>query len=115
MHRRLAISLLAALAMVAIMRPAPAAATDKIWTGYVVHVSVDNIKVINSEGTQTLSFLVLPKFKSVFSADGKTTYQMAQIKRNMLVKVYFDQNLLGQRHADKIYVLTAMGDVKHSG
>src|SRR5207253_615800 len=103
MHRRIAIGLLASLALAAIIRPAPAAAVDKIWVGYVVHVSMNNIKVVNSEETQTLSFLILPKFKNVFSADGKTTYQMAQIKRNMLVKVYYDQNLLGQRHADKIY------------
>lgn len=115
MHRRIAIGLLASLALTVAIRPVPAAAVDKIWVGYVVHVSVDNIKVVNSEETQTLSFLILPKFKSVFSADGKTTYQMAQIKRNMLVKVYYDQNLLGQRHADKIYVLTAIGEVKHSG
>jgi len=115
MYRRIAIGLLASLALAVIIRPAPAAAVDKIWVGYVVHVSMNNIKVINYEGTQTSSFLILPKFKQIFSADGKTTYQMAQIKRNMLVKVYYDQNLLGQRHADKIYVLTALGEVKHSG
>jgi len=115
MYRRIAIGLLASLALTAIMRPPPAAAVDKIWVGYVVHVSINNIKVVNFEETQSLSFLILPKFKSVFSADGKTTYQMAQIKRNMLVKVYYDQNLLGQRHADKIYVLSAIGEVKHSG
>jgi len=115
MYRRIAIGLLASLALAAIIRPAPAAAVDKIWVGYVVHVSMNNTKVVNSEETQTLSFLILPKFKNVFAADGKTTYQMAQIKRNMLVKVYYDQNLLGQRHADKIYVLTAIGGVKHSG
>jgi len=115
MRRRLALVILALAAFAVISRPIPAAAVDKIWVGYVVHVSTNNIKVINSEGTQTLSFLILPKFKQVFSGDGKTTYQMAQIKRNMLVKVYFDQNLLGQRHADKIYVLSATGDVKHSG
>ncbi len=115
MNRRIAIGLLGSVVLGAVVRPAPAAAVDKIWVGYVVHVSMNNIKVINSEGNQTLSFLILPKFKNVFSADGKTTYQMAQIKRNMLVKVYYDQNLLGQRHADKIYVLSAMGDVQHSG
>jgi hypothetical protein len=96
-----------------LFQPLPAAAVDKIWTGYVVHVSTDNIKVINSEGTQTLSFLILPKFKNVFSGDGKTTYQMAQVKRNMLVKVYFDQNLIGSRHADKIYVLNDNGQIQH--
>jgi hypothetical protein len=115
MQRRFVISLLAIAAAFAIVRPLPASAVDKIWTGYVVHVSTNNIKVINSEGTQTLSFLILPKFKQVFSGDGKTTYQMAQIKRNMLVKVYYDQSMLGQRHANKIYVLTSIGGVTHSG
>jgi len=115
MQRRLLLTFAALALFAAAMPPAPAAAVDKIWVGYVVHVSTNNIKVINSEGTQTLSFLILPKFKQVFSGDGKTTYQMAQIKRNMLVKVYYDQNLLGQRHADKIYVLTALGAVTHSG
>jgi hypothetical protein len=91
----------------------PAAAVDKIWSGYVVHVSSDNIKVINVAGTQTLSFLVVPHFKQIFSADGKTTYQMASVKHNALVKVYYDQNLLGQRHADKIIVLDNSGNVLH--
>jgi len=115
MHRRFAISLIAVLLLGLVVRPLPAAAVDKIWTGYVVHVSTNNIKVINTDGTQTVSFLILPKFKQVFSADGKTTYQMAQIKRNMLVKVYYDRNLMGQAHADKIYVLNGIGEVQHSG
>lgn len=115
MHRRFAIALLAFLFAGLVMRPVPAAAVDKIWIGYVVHVSMNNIKVINTEGTKTLSFLIVPKFKQVFSPDGKTTYQMAQIKRNMLVKVYYDQGLLGQAHADKIFVLNGIGLVKHSG
>jgi len=115
MYRRFAISLIALLALGLFVRPLPAAAVDKIWVGYVVHVSTNNIKVINAEGTKTLSFLILPKFKQVFSSDGKTTYQMAQIKRNMLVKIYYDQGLLGQAHADKIYVLNGIGEVQHSG
>jgi hypothetical protein len=113
MFRRTVIAITALVALVVLFQPLPAAAVDKIWTGYVVHVSTDNIKVINSEGTQTLSFLILPKFKNVFSGDGKTTYQMAQVKRNMLVKVYFDQNLIGSRHADKIYVLNDNGQIQH--
>jgi len=115
MHRRFAVSLIALLFLGLVARPLPAAAVDKIWVGYIVHVSTDNIKVIDTGGTQTVSFLILPKFKQVFSADGKTTYQMAQIKRNMLVKVYYDRNLLGQAHADKIFVLNGLGAVKHSG
>ena len=113
MFRRTLLTLVAVAGLTAFLAPLPAAAVNKIWTGYVVHVSTDNIKVINSEGTQTLSFLILPKFKEVFSGDGKTTYQMAQVKRNMLVKVYFDQNLLGSRHADKIYVINDDGQIQH--
>ncbi len=89
--------------------PAPAAADTNYWVGYVVHVSTTNIKVENKEKTQTLSFLLLPHFKQVFSDDGKTTYQMAQIKPGMIVRVVYDQDLLGARHADKIYVLNANG------
>jgi hypothetical protein len=114
MHRRSVIVLLALIVISAVLRPLPATAVNKIWYGYVVHVSTNNIKVINTEGTQTQSFLILPQFKNVFSADGKTTYQMAQIKRNMLVKVYYDRNLVGQTHADKIYVLNEAGQVQHS-
>ena len=113
MLRRTAIAITALVALIALLQPLPAAAVNKIWTGFVVHVSTDNIKVINTQGTQTLSFLILPKFNQLFSDDGKTTYQMAQLKRNMLVKVYFDQNLLGSRHADKIYVLNGIGQVQH--
>jgi len=113
MFRRTAIAITALIALIAFFQPAPAAAVNKIFTGYVVHVSTDNIKVINTQGAQTLSFLILPKFNQIFSDDGKTTYQMSQLKRNMLVKVYFDQNLLGSRHADKIYVLNNSGQVQH--
>ena len=113
MKRRFLLFCLALLAASSLIPAVPAAAVDKIWTGYVVHVSTGNIKVINTEATQTLSFLLVPKFNKLFSADGKTTYQMTDLKRNMLVKVYYDQNLLGQRHADKIYVLNAEGMVLH--
>jgi hypothetical protein len=115
MKRRPFLSLLALTIIGSVVLPLRADAVDKIWFGYVVHVSTNNIKVINTDGTQTQSFLILPKFKDVFSADGKTTYQMAQIKRNMLVKVYYDRNLVGQTHADKIYVLNGVGQVQHSG
>jgi hypothetical protein len=113
MLRRAAITLIALTALTMLARPLPAAAVDKIWTGYLVHVSTDNIKVINIDGTQTLSFLIVPKFNQIFSDDGKTTYQMTNLRRNLLVKVYFDQNLLGARHADKIYVLNSVGEVLH--
>jgi hypothetical protein len=114
MYRRFALALLGLAVIWALAQPQPAAATNKIWSGYVVHVSTNNIKVINSQGTQTQSFLILPEFKNVFSDDGKTTYQMAQIKRNMLVKVYYDRNLVGQTHADTIYVLNGAGQLQRS-
>jgi len=73
--------------------------------GIVVHVSTSNIKVQDSRTKQTLSFAILPKFDQVFSADGKTTYQMKAIKAGQYVGVIYDQKALGARHADKIYLL----------
>ena len=84
---------------------APVKADTNVWTGTVVHVSTTNIKVHNHEGNQTLSFLVLPHFKQLFSDDGKTTQQMATLKPGTWVTVYYDQDLLGARHADKIIIL----------
>jgi len=49
--------------------------------------------------------LLVPHFDQIFSEDGKTTYQMSALHRNQLVKVYYDQKFLGQRHADRIEVL----------
>jgi hypothetical protein len=104
--RKLALFAAAAWLLLAaiLISPQSAEAKNKIWTGRVVHVSTTNIKVYNPTGHQTLSFLLLPKFKNVFSSDGKTTYQMAKIRNGMYVKVWYDQGLLGARHADKIYV-----------
>jgi len=58
--------------------------------------------------------LLVPHFKQVFSDDGKTTYQMAQIKPGMVVRVVYDQDLLGARHADKIFIVDARGQVLKS-
>jgi len=105
-----AAALCAALASSALASaPSPAKADTNYWVGYVVHVSTENIKVENKAKTQTLSFLLVPKFKQVFSDDGKTTYQMAQVKPGMTVRVVYDQDLLGARHADKIFILNANG------
>jgi len=113
MQRIISAALAAVVTAVCLMAvvPAPASADTNYWIGYAVHVSTENIKVENKEKTQTLSFLVLPKFKQVFSDDGKTTYQMAQIKPGMIVRVVYDQDLLGARHADKIFILNANGQV----
>jgi len=76
------------------------------FSGIVNHVSDNNIKVTDPKTHQTLAFLIVPKFDQVFSADGKTTYQMRAIKAGQYVKVYYDQRFLGQRHADRILLLT---------
>ncbi len=73
--------------------------------GITVHVSTNNIKVQNPKTKETLSFLILPKFDQVFSADGKTTYQMSKVKAGQYVGIIYDQSALGARHADKIYLL----------
>ena len=87
-----------------------AQATQKVgratFSGIVNHVSDNNIKITDSKSKQTLGFLILPKFDQVFSADGKTTYQMKAIKAGQYVKVYYDQRFLGMRHADRILLLS---------
>jgi hypothetical protein len=75
------------------------------FTGIVQHVSTQNIKVQDPKTKQSLSFVILPKFNQVFSDDGKTTYQMTDVKAGRYVKVYYDQKLLGSRHADRILLL----------
>jgi len=103
-------SLLAILALViAGFVAAPANAADRVGqanvSGIVNHVSENNIKITDGTGHQ-LSFLLVPHFDQVFSDDGKGTYQMKAIKPGQYVKIYYDQKLLGARHADRILVLT---------
>jgi hypothetical protein len=96
--------------------PTSAATATNWYAGYVVHVSANNIKVANKARTQILSFEVVPHFKNIWSADGKTTYQMARIKPGMIVRILYDQKLLGVRHADKIYILNTWGQpIKATG
>lgn len=83
---------------------APAFAANTFY-GIVVHVSTSNIKVQDSRTKQTLSFTIVPKFDQVFSANGKTTYQMSKVKAGQYVGIIYDQKALGVRHADKIYLL----------
>lgn len=94
----------------------PAHAQTKVgsatFSGIVNHVSNNNIKVTDPRTKQTISFLIVPKFDQIFSADGKTTYQMKAIKAGQYVKVYYDQKFLGQRHADRILLLTQTNAVK---
>lgn len=95
---------------------APASAANKVgsatFSGIVNHVSSDSIKVTDPVAHSTLSFLIVPKFDQVFSDDGKTTYQMKAIKAGQYVKVYYDQKFLGQRHADRILLLSQHNRVK---
>jgi hypothetical protein len=104
---------LAALALLALTLAPNAAWAASTFYGIVVHVSTDNIKVMNPKSNQTLSFEILPKFDQVFSSDGKTTYQMRHIHSGNYVGVIYDQKVLGMRHADKIYLLTNRNDVIH--
>jgi len=98
----------AALALAATFFGVPSAtlaSTTPTFYGITVHVSTQNIKVQNPKTKETLSFVILPKFDQVFSADGKTTYQMSKVKAGQYVGIIYDQKGLGVRHADKIYLL----------
>lgn len=81
------------------------ATTTPTFYGITVHVSSNNIKVQDPRTKQTLSFVLVPKFDQVFSANGKTTYQMSKVKAGQYVGIIYDQKALGVRHADKIYLL----------
>lgn len=110
------ISLTALIFAIIVQMGVPADAQGKVGTatfsGIVNHISDNSIKVTDSRTKQTLSFLIVPKFDQVFSADGKTTYQMKAIKAGQYVKIYYDQKMLGQRHADRILLLTQNNAVK---
>ncbi len=93
-----------ALAVLAWALPQTAAAASTFY-GITVHVSTSNIKVQDPKTKQTLSFTLVPKFDQVFSANGKTTYQMSAVKAGQYVGIIYDQKALGVRHADKIYLL----------
>lgn len=97
----------AATALVlSVMLFAPLAAlAANTFYGITVHVSTSNIKVQDPKTKQTLSFDLVPKFDQIFSADGKTTYQMKAVKAGQYVGIIYDQKALGIRHADKIYLL----------
>ncbi|MGA7571366.1 MAG: hypothetical protein WBG27_04985 [Candidatus Aquilonibacter sp.] len=83
---------------------APAVAASTFY-GTVIHVSDNSIKVEDTRTRQTLAFEILPHFDQFFSADGKTTYQMKDIRAGRYVGIVYDQKFLGMRHADKVYLL----------
>lgn len=102
----LSIVRVAALALAALLFALPQATfAASTFYGITVHVSTNNIKVKDTRTGQTLSFLITPKFKNVFSPDGKTTYQMNAIRAGQYVGVIYDQHALGARYASKIYLL----------
>lgn len=88
--------------------PALAKVNDKFY-GTVVHVSTNNIKVHDPQNGQTMSFLLTPSFKNIWSDDGKTTYQMSFLHPGTPVEIIYDQTAFGARHADKIIVLRNLG------
>ena len=88
------------------------AAVAAEFSGITRHVSSNNIKVYDPKSHQTLGFTILPKFKNVFSDDGKTTYQMNAIHAGQYVKVIYDQHFMGMRHADRIYILRSNNSKK---
>ena len=107
---RLAVLPLALSLGMTVATPPPAAIAGTVGSAWVegtlVHISSENIKV--KTPTQTLSFLLVPHFDQVFSSDGKSTYQMKSLHSGQLVKVFYDQKFLGQRHADRILVLNRL-------
>lgn len=104
MKRLFTASVMLAAATMLLLAPATALAASTFY-GITRHVSTNNIKVYDPKSHQTLSFEILPKFDQVFSADGKTTYQMRKIKPGQYVGIIYDQKALGIRHADKIYLM----------
>jgi hypothetical protein len=95
--------LLAAAALLA--APAIPAQAASTFYGIVRHVSDTNIKVDDPRTGQTLSFEIVPHFDQIFSSDGKTTYQMKELRPGKYVGLIYDQKMMGMRHADKIYIL----------
>lgn len=102
--KSLRIALMPIVAVVGMLVPNMAFAASTFY-GLTTHVSMNSIKVQNPQSHQTLSFEILPKFDQVFSADGKTTYQMKAVHAGQYVGIIYDQKALGMRHADKIYIL----------
>lgn len=96
----------AALAILTLVVLPNAALAASTFYGEAVHVSTTNIKVRDPRTGQVLSFEILPHFDQIFSADGKTTYQMKDVHEGHYVAVIYDQKFLGARHADKIYVMS---------
>jgi hypothetical protein len=106
MNLRIARGMAALFLALGVLIPLSAQA-DSTFYGIVRHVSMNSIKVDDPRTNQTLSFEILPKFDQIFSADGKTTYQMKDIQAGRYVGIVYDQKALGVRHADRIYIMNS--------
>lgn len=91
--------------LAAFLSPQIAMAASTFY-GEMTHVSTTNIKVRDPRTGQVLSFELVPHFDRIFSANGKTTYQMRDIHGGQYVAIIYDQHLLGMRHADDIYIMS---------
>lgn len=111
MHILRRFPLLVLIAALLVPQAALAGKTNNFY-GEVVHVSMDNVKVYDPHARQTLSFILTPEFDQIFSDNGKTTYQMKDLKKGQYVRVVYDQKALGIRHADKIFILNNRNELK---
>jgi hypothetical protein len=106
-----ALAAVAALAVAPFAAPAsantlPPGGKYKDCHGYMLHVSMQNVRVHCIDGTPAdLSFLSWPKFTDL--PNGKTV-QTNSLKPQTPVHVIFSQSL-GIRHAYKIYVANPNG------
>ncbi len=99
------LALIVAVVMTAAALSPPPALAASTFYGTVRHISMNSIKVYDPRTHQTLGFEVLPHFDQIFSADGKTTYQMKELRAGRYVGIIYDQRAFGVRHADKVYIL----------
>jgi hypothetical protein len=97
--------IIATAAFAALLVPQVAMAASTFY-GETIHVSTTNIKVRNPRTRQVLSFEIVPHFDRVFSANGKTTYQMRAIRPGRYVAIIYDQSVFGMRHADAVYIMS---------
>ncbi len=111
MRSLFALAAVAALAAGTFAAPAtantlPPGGKYKDCHGYMLHVSMQNIRVHCIDGTPAdLSFLSWPKFTEL--PNGKTV-QTKSLKAGTPVHVIFSQSL-GIRHAYKVYVANPKG------
>jgi hypothetical protein len=80
------------------------AAITQTIIGTVTHVSTTDIDVKDQKTGKVMKFILIPRFKRVFSKDGKTTVQMSAVKPGTQVTLEYDRRALGVPHADRILI-----------